>query len=78
MIHPAQPHGSDSEQPHRFGLPLPEIPLNNCSLQSAVKNSGVFFSLFPRRSGGRRVERCTPGPRARVDAQHQHSPVGAA
>lgn len=52
MIHPVQPHGSDSEQPHRFGLSLPEIPLNNSSLQSAVKNSGFFFPLsFPAEAG---------------------------
>lgn len=42
VTHPVQPHGPDSEQPNLFGLPLPKIPLNNCPLQSAVKNPGDF------------------------------------
>lgn len=78
VTHPVQPHGPDSEQPNLFGLPLPKIPLNNCPLQSVVKNSADFFPFFLIKTGARGRECCTPGPRACDNAQpwqRQHSPV---
>lgn len=68
MIHPVQPHGSDSEQPHCFGLPLPKIPLNNCPVQSAVKNSGLGFFFSP-------PSPAKPGLEGMRAARRDHAPA---
>lgn len=76
VTHLVQPHGPDSEQPNLFGLPLPKIPLNNCPLQSVVKNSG-FFSL-PFLKQGSEGESAAPQDHVPVTTQRwqsQHSPV---